>query len=204
MIAPPRPPTHDELEALIKEARARQLRRRLLGAAGVAIVAALGLSVHSFVGAGSVSNAGQPPASAGSLTGPRCRASQLSATIGFGGATGSLLGGATVKNTSDSTCTLPRGRPRVRISLHGRPLSVREVVPPNQPPGATAHVLRPGHKAIVWLQWFNWCGRSSVPSVFALQFHGGPTVQAAEDGLPRCDDPQVESSIYVSVPRLPQ
>ena len=42
MIAPPRPPSHDELEALIKEARARQLRRRLLGAAGVAIAAALG------------------------------------------------------------------------------------------------------------------------------------------------------------------
>jgi len=204
MIAPPRPPSHDELEALIKEARARQLRRRLLGTAGVAIAAALGLSVHAFVIGGNVSHVGQPPASAGSLTGPRCHASQLTTTIGFGGATGSLLGGADVRNTSDSTCTLPRGRPQVRISLHGRPLSVRQVVPPNQFPGATAHVLRPGHKAIVWLQWLNWCGRSSVPSAFALQFHGGPTVHAAEDGLPRCDNPQVESSIYVSVPRLPQ
>jgi hypothetical protein len=37
MIAPPKPPSHDEREALIKEARARQLRRRLLGAASMAM-----------------------------------------------------------------------------------------------------------------------------------------------------------------------
>src|SRR6476620_4486825 len=48
MIAPPKPPSHDELEALIKEARARQLRRRLMGAAGVAIVTALGLIVYGL------------------------------------------------------------------------------------------------------------------------------------------------------------
>ena len=48
MIAPPKPPSHDELEALIKEARARQLRRRLLGAAGIAAAAAVGLGVHAL------------------------------------------------------------------------------------------------------------------------------------------------------------
>ena len=48
MIAPPRPPSHDELEALIKEARARQLRRRLLGAAGVAIAAAFALGAYAL------------------------------------------------------------------------------------------------------------------------------------------------------------
>jgi hypothetical protein len=48
MIAPPRPPSRDELEALIKEARARQLRRRLLGAAAVALAAALGLSMYAL------------------------------------------------------------------------------------------------------------------------------------------------------------
>jgi hypothetical protein len=47
MIAPPKPPSH-ELEALIKEARARQLRRRLLGAAGIAIAAALALSAYAL------------------------------------------------------------------------------------------------------------------------------------------------------------
>jgi len=49
MIAPPKPPPHDELEALIREARARQQRRRLIGAAGVAIAAAVGLAAHALV-----------------------------------------------------------------------------------------------------------------------------------------------------------
>ena len=48
MIAPPKPPAHDELELLIKEARERQLRRRLLGAAAVAIAAAIGLGAYAL------------------------------------------------------------------------------------------------------------------------------------------------------------
>jgi hypothetical protein len=52
MIAPPKPPSHDGLEALIKEARERQRHRRLLAVAGVAIAAALGLSMYAFVSAG--------------------------------------------------------------------------------------------------------------------------------------------------------
>src|SRR3954462_15978990 len=46
MIAPPRSPSPDEIEALIKEARERQLRRRLLAAAGSAVAGALGLGVY--------------------------------------------------------------------------------------------------------------------------------------------------------------
>jgi len=72
MIAPPRPPSRDDLEALIEEARARQLRRRLLGAAGVAIAAALGLSVYALT------IGGQPAASTaqkGSSGVPFCCAS---------------------------------------------------------------------------------------------------------------------------------
>src|SRR5690348_16536294 len=48
MIAPPKPPSHDESEALIREARERQLRRRLLGAAGIAIAAAIGLGAYAL------------------------------------------------------------------------------------------------------------------------------------------------------------
>jgi Protein of unknown function (DUF4232) len=47
MIAPPRPPSLDDLEALIKEARARQLRRRLLGAAVIAVAAAVGVGIYA-------------------------------------------------------------------------------------------------------------------------------------------------------------
>src|SRR5438105_3744093 len=68
MIAAPRPPSHDELEALIKEARARHLRRRLLGVAGVAAAAALGLSIYAFVTGGAqraaTSSGGRPQSAA--------------------------------------------------------------------------------------------------------------------------------------------
>ncbi len=46
MIAPPSPPLHEDLELLIKEARDRQLRRRLIGAAGIAIAAAVSLGIY--------------------------------------------------------------------------------------------------------------------------------------------------------------
>jgi hypothetical protein len=52
MIAPPKPPSYDDLEALIREARERQLRRRLLGAAGIAIAVAIGLSAYALVAGG--------------------------------------------------------------------------------------------------------------------------------------------------------
>src|SRR5215467_7324874 len=111
MIAPPKPPSHDELEALIKEARARQLRRRLLGAAGIAIAAALGLSIYAFLTGGSPGNPSQPLVHGRRTTGPLCRASQISASAGLQGATESLAGGATITNTGGSSCSLTRLRP---------------------------------------------------------------------------------------------
>jgi hypothetical protein len=51
IVAPPPviPPEQDQLEALIREARARQRRRRLLGAATLAVAAGAALSVHSVL-----------------------------------------------------------------------------------------------------------------------------------------------------------
>jgi Domain of unknown function (DUF4232) len=64
MIAPPRPPSRDDLEALIKEARARHLRRRLLGATGVAIAGALGIGIYAIATSGAqraaTASGGQP------------------------------------------------------------------------------------------------------------------------------------------------
>src|SRR5262245_1967040 len=98
MIAPPRPPSKDEIEALIEEARGRQLRRRLLGAAGVAIAAALGLSVYALTTSPdrpATSTAEQKPV--GHST---CRSAQLSGSAGFQGATQTMLGSVTLQNTS--------------------------------------------------------------------------------------------------------
>jgi hypothetical protein len=52
VVAPPDPPRPDELEALIREARVRQLRRRLGAAALVAFVAGAAVAAHSIVNGG--------------------------------------------------------------------------------------------------------------------------------------------------------
>jgi hypothetical protein len=49
MLAPPRPPAHDQLEALIREARARQRKRWLGAVAVIAVLAGAALAVDSIV-----------------------------------------------------------------------------------------------------------------------------------------------------------
>jgi hypothetical protein len=206
MLAPPKPPTYDELEALIKEARARQLRRRLLGAAGVAITAALGLGIYAFLTGGSPANLAQPSASGGRVTGPPCRATQLSASAGLQGATQSLLGGATITNTGNASCSLPQGRPFVRFSLDGKALRVRERSWPYRFTNARpVHVLLPHGQAVIYLQWWNWCGKTGPTSV-QLRFGHDLNVPAPEAvGEPTCIGTGLgpTSTLYVSPPLPP-
>jgi hypothetical protein len=206
MIAPPRPPSHEEVEALIKEARERQLRRRLLAAAGVAIAAALGLSIYALVAGGSANRVAPANARAGGR--PACRASQLSASAGWQGATQSMLGGAGITNTSGSACSLPAGRPAVRITWQGRALSLQERKPPAPfGPGKTLRVLEPGATATIYLQWWNYCGRAvdmQVPPVVHIQFDNGLVVTAPGQkswGVPYCNGPTAPSTLFVSGPR---
>ena len=70
VVAPPEPPLPDELEALIREARARQWRRRALFAAAIAVVAGVGLSVWAAIpggGTGVGDGGGRPSAGASSI-----------------------------------------------------------------------------------------------------------------------------------------
>jgi Domain of unknown function (DUF4232) len=201
MIAPPKAPSQDELELLIKEARARQLRRRVLGAAGVAIAAAIGLSVHAYVTGGAVNTVA--PANAGRASGPLCRESQLSATTFLGGATGSELGGARITNAGAAACALPSAPPLVRIFWQGAAMPARQVGMAVS--GATpVRVLAPGDRAFIYLQWRNWCGKPSegtiIRPVFQLRFAGGALVDAHAQDMspPRCDVPG--STIAVSSP----
>jgi uncharacterized protein DUF4232 len=205
MIAPPRPPSHDELEALIKEARARQLRRRLLGAAGIAIAAALGLSVYAFATGGSPASIAQPPANGGrAASPPPCSASQLTMSTGGQGSTQMLLGGAVIANTGGHACTLPTGRPVVRLTWHGSPMRVPQPAPkPGEvQSGRPAHVLVPGAKALISMRWGNWCGRrlSGLPT-FKLLFGHTLTLSAPDNlGVPRCIGPGFPGFLDVSRP----
>jgi hypothetical protein len=205
MIAPPRRPSHDELEALIKEARARQLRRRLLGAAGVAIAAALGLSAYALtVGGGGHTKPTGGTANAGL---PLCRASQLSATAGLSGAVGTMDGEATLTNMSGTTCSLPITPPRVTIFLHGVQMPARQKRMSGER-SALVHILAPGAKAVVHMDWFDWCGKPSegtlIRPTLRLRFDELQIAARAHVmTLPRCGSPGTGtrgSTILVSPP----
>jgi hypothetical protein len=95
---------------------------------------------------------------------PACGRPDLHASASFQGATGSELGGLSVKNVGTLACTLP-ATPRIKLSWHNRPLAVRQVPFPAgwlarmNPGWATPlHVLAPGASGRVVLQWSNWCG----------------------------------------------
>jgi hypothetical protein len=203
VIAPPRPPSHDDLEALIKEARERQLRRRLLGSAGVAIAAALGLGIYAFVVGGKVDNVAKLPARGGRAGVPLCRSSQLAMSIGGQGATQMVLGGALITNRGGEACALPARRPAVRITWQGKPMPVRQPVPrPGEvQSGKPAHVLAPGTKALISMRWGNWCGRrvSGLPT-FRLAFGQQLTLSAPGLGVPPCIDAGAPGFLDVSRP----
>jgi len=177
MIAPPKTPSPTELEALIKEARARQLRRRLLGAAGVAVAAALGLVAYALAGGFGTqgSAAASPPAQP-----PLCRSSQLATSFTPGAATGTDLGGMTFRNTGSGACSLPSGRPAVQVRFRGERLPTRERSwPAGSSFGRPAHVLAPGATAFVEIGWGDACMNltSSAPvspkATFLLRFRDG-------------------------------
>ena len=191
MIAPPRPPSHDEIEALIKEARERQLRRRLLGAAGLALASALGLAVYAIATSGSEGPVGEGSTGVRAL--PICRSSQLSAKVGLSGATGTMDGGAMLTNKSAAACSLPLAPPRVGIFWRGKRMPARE----QRMSGAGTkfvHVLAPGKRAWVPMDWANWCGRPSegtlITPTLVLRF-GGLRIAAKAHVMtpPRCGSP---------------
>lgn len=178
MLAPPRPP-QDDPELLIKEARDRQVRRRLIGAAGLAIAAALGLAVYAItIGNGSFATNTPPRRPVGI---PFCRSDQISGSAGFQGATQTMLGGVRIENTSNALCSLPQRRPAVTISWRGKPVPTNERSMATGPPWPRARILAPGKTANVFFQWWS-CGGSgpkeAVRPTFRLRFGHGLTVTA--------------------------
>ncbi|MFL5941738.1 MAG: hypothetical protein ACJ75L_00560 [Gaiellaceae bacterium] len=201
MIAPPRPPS-DDLELLIKEARARQLRRRLLGAAAVAIAAALGLVAYALSSSGKLES--DPSlARVGPASVTLCRASQLRMSIGGQGATEMVLGGALITNSGGQSCRLPTQRPVVRITWQRKSMRVPQPVPrPGEvQSGTPAHVLAPRAKALVSMRWGNWCGRraSGLPT-FRLLFGRQLALSAPGLAVPRCIGPGEPGFLDVSRP----
>jgi hypothetical protein len=195
MLAPPKSPSHDELEALIKEARARQLRRRLIGAAGVAIVAAIGLSAYAVA----IVYGGHAKPGGGSAGGgvPLCQASQLATSAEGGAGEGAGHAGADVQivDASGHSCALPTGVPGVTFTLRGKtaPMEQQTMGPPYTALGPRAgSVLVPGRKVMYVMDWSGAC---SIPlaaprwstAVVTLRFRSGLRIAAPEatpEGFP--------------------
>jgi hypothetical protein len=209
IVAPPEPSPR-ELEALIREARERQLRRRLLGAAGVAVAAAVGLSVYALA-----TGRGDHPTTAGTRVHvPACRASQLSASFGPGAAAGLALGGLVVRNTAGSSCSVPVGRPAVQVVFRGRPLRIRERSwGSDQRFGPRAGpILRPGTRAYFEIGWRGSCPNPAAAPVsrhatLLLRLRGGLRLAVTETpadrgvSLPGCGE-SVHPTPWVAVSRL--
>jgi hypothetical protein len=191
MIAPPRRPTHDEREALIKEARERQLRRRLLAAAGVAIAAAIGLGVYAFVTGGHTDRGNSDSRNVRGAV-PLCRASQLSSTAGLNGAAfGTMMGTVILTNRSAVACAFPTGRPHVDIFWRGSVLPTREAG--DRTRGRPIPVLGPHSGAAIDMFWTNGCGRLGhgpvVDPIFRLSWPGRLVVDVPNGVAvrPRCN-----------------
>jgi hypothetical protein len=190
-VLAPAKPTRDELEALIKEARERQARRRLIGAAAVAIAAATGLGVYAFV-AGGRTDGGNDGSPAPSLAAPLCRASQFSSTAGLNGAVGTLVGTVILTNTSADACSLPTGRPHVSVLWQGHVLPTQNRG--ERSSGRPIRVLGPHSSAAIDMDWANWCGgldhRTAVDPTFRLSWADRLTVDVP-NGIavppPRCN-----------------
>jgi hypothetical protein len=211
--SPPRPPSRDEPDALIPEARDRQRRRRLLGAAGIAIAAAVGVGLFALLGGSKPGNPPSPTASGGRVAVTICRSSQLAASVilsgalGLGGASGS----ATISNGSGTTCSLPASAPAIQISYRGTPRPLHETVlqPPNH---RSVRLLRPGQKAEIWLVWQNWCASPHHPIsqggyplrqpqvVFRFRLGHGLTITVPYVGAVTCLAPGSASSLMASRP----
>jgi hypothetical protein len=177
MIAPPRRPADDELEALIKEARERQLRKRLLGAAAVAIASALGLALYALT------IGGAPDTSTGSSQGartPLCQSPQLSTSFLPGGSAGTALGPLFIQNTSGQACAIPDVRPVVQFTFRGRvvPIAERSWSAADQLGKPARPVLAPRTKIYVELGW-----RGSCPHPTAALTQGAVSVTLRLGGL---------------------
>jgi len=140
-----------------------------------------------------------------SLTAP-CLATDLRVRSFFQGATSSLLGGVSVRNTAQLPCSLG-GRPKVRVvRSDGRAISLR--TDPGSLPSDWKRVvvLRPGRQATAAMQWWNYCGvRFRGVFRFALKLTTGTHISAGVRGSPTCITPHKRSSLSVSYfRRVPQ
>jgi hypothetical protein len=142
---------------------------------------------------------------------PACTANELVLTAaGWGGATGSMAGGASVVNLSSNPCTVA-GKPGVELIDKGGTV-IATGHGPETGPASPLVVLQAGGVAGVTIVWSNWCGDPPPrPLIVRLSLAAGGDLMATvrEDGpggpseVPRCDSPGAGSTFGVPVEFAP-
>jgi hypothetical protein len=130
-----------------------------------------------------------------------CRASDLGHGVVFmQGATGQMIGGVRVRDTSARACTLT-GFPTLTLIAHGgteipaRRERAGSVVGQPRWPGYPLVLLRPGQDAFVPFIWDEYCGRARLGAV-RLAWRGWAVTVPAR-GAPECNPPPSRSSLAV-------
>lgn len=144
-----------------------------------------------------------------------CGPADLTAIVGWQGATGSMAGAVSFINKSTTPC-LVQGRPGLHlIDAQGNLMPVANLKYTRETPGpATPEdegqtlILRPKEKAFVFFVWSNWCGGVKGPFkvVVAMPGEAGQVTAPAlgPEGspistTPRCDNSEATSTISVGV-----
>ena len=125
-----------------------------------------------------------PPAP--KLTGlPPCTASELRASVSLQGATGSMLGGLTLRNGTHHACVLARPRALV-LRDRGRRLALTQA---SEVPQLGVRRLRldPGRAATLELQLWNACDEHSRARLWVVVAGGAVGLGIGAEG--RCDSP---------------
>jgi hypothetical protein len=122
------------------------------------------------------------------------------------GATGTMLGAVYVRNVSQTPCALG-GRPRMQITNRaGRIFPTRERTFALEPTGARPRpTLLPQQRALLHLDWSNWCGAWPEPVGSFRRLYLRVTLTNGSrlrlpllTGRPRCDQPKAPSFLAVS------
>jgi uncharacterized protein DUF4232 len=142
---------------------------------------------------------------------PACTANELVLTAaGWGGATGSMAGGASVVNLSSDPCTVA-GKPGVEL-LDKRGAVIATGRGADTGAASPAVVLQAGGVAGVTVVWSNWCGdppRRPLIVHLSLAAGGDLTATVREDApggpgeVPRCDSPGAGSTFGVPIEFAP-
>lgn len=131
-----------------------------------------------------------------------CRAADLRTSSNSNGATGAIVLGVTIVNTSTGTCTL-ENPPQVSLLADGQALAVQIIPAASEEatPGPATLSVSPGESVIAILVWRNYCA-TVLPDgpLVRLTLPKGEQLEVASNAqaVPHCDSASDPSTLTVN------